>query len=139
MTSFIDDHGVNGRNDGRTSIPCSRSNTVARAASAAVWPLSSRSRIASLVDSNAETTNTQPASAISGQMPACRRTCSTFTVQSNVTSGKRSCIARTMRIECGGALRKSGSPKVMCRAPSSTNCAMSASTAPSSTRRTRPS
>src|ERR687885_687824 len=55
--------GVNGIHDGRISIPCSRSSAIARAASSVVWPLSSRSRISSLTDSNAETTNRQPAPA----------------------------------------------------------------------------
>ena len=137
-------HGVNGSHDGRTSMPASRNTPTALPASAVVCPLSSRASTASSTDSNADTTKRHPASASSGQRSSCRRpryrrTCSTLTVQSKVTSGNRSCIARTTRRECGGAFRKSGSPKVMWRAPASTSCAMSASTASSSSRRTRPS
>ena len=56
----------------------------------------------SFTDSNADTTKMQPAAASSGHSSAWRSTCSTFTVQSNVRCGKRSCIARTTRI---GVLR----------------------------------
>ena len=77
-------HGVNGRNDGRTSIPNDRRSATASAASAAVCPLSRRSRIASFTDSNADTTKMQPAAASSGHRSAWRSTCSTLTVQSNV-------------------------------------------------------
>ena len=53
--------------------------------------------------------------------------------------GKRSCIARTTRMACGGALRKSGSPKVMWVAPAATSWSTSASTAAASVMRMRPS
>ncbi len=64
-----------------------------------------------MTDSKAETTNTQPASASSGQHLGWRRMCSTLIVQSKVRSGWRSCIAATTRRACRGALRKSGSAK----------------------------
>src|SRR3954470_21661749 len=69
--------------------------------------------MSSLTDSNAETTNRQPASASAGHSGASRRMCSTFVVQSKVSSGKRSCIACATRSEWRRPLRKSGSPRVM--------------------------
>jgi len=51
--------------------------------------LSRIASVASSTDSNALTTNRHPAAAMAGQTSAWRSTCSTFTVQSNVTSGKR--------------------------------------------------
>ena len=81
-------HGVNGRNEGRTSMPCSRRSATARALRRPrCGPCRAVSRMASLTDSNAETTNRQPDAASSGQTSAWRRTCSTLTVQSKVRSG----------------------------------------------------
>ena len=101
-------HGVKGSHDGRTSMPASRRIVTVRAASAAVCPLSRRSSTASSTDSNAETTNTQPDAANSGHSAAWRSTCSTFTVQSKVTSGKRSCNAATMRARVRGCVEEVG-------------------------------
>ncbi len=103
-------HGVNGNHDGRIAIPWPRRSSTARPASAAVWPLSRSSRVASLTDSNADTTKMHPDAANSSHTSACWRMCSTLTVQSNVRWGNRSCTARTTRSAWCTPLKKSGSP-----------------------------
>ena len=90
---------------------------MARAASAAVWPLSSRSSMSSLTDSNADTTKTHPDAAISAHRLGVAQDVFHLDRAVEGEHGWRSCRARTMRSECGGALRKSGSAKVMWRAP----------------------
>ena len=89
-TSAGVDHGVNGMKEGRVSIPCSRSRSMASTASSVVWPLSKRARISSLTHSSALTTNRQPEAANSSHTSACSSTCSTLVVQSKVSVGKRS-------------------------------------------------
>ena len=58
-----------------------------------------------------------PARASSGKSSRRSRMCSTLIVASKVTSGNSACSARTIASECSGPFRKSGSPKVMWRAP----------------------
>ena len=134
-------HGVNGRNDGRTSMPWVRRSCTACAASAAVCPLSRR--VERRVVERLERRHHEEASRVGAaraSRSACASTCSTLTVQSNVTSGDSARASRARsRMACCGAFRKSGSPKVMCWAPAATSWSMSASTAASSATRTRPS
>ena len=100
-----------------------------RAASAAVCPLSSRRRISSFTASNADTTNRQPA--------ACELLPHVRVFQDVLHLGRHVerqvwipgvCMARTTRCECRTPFRKSGSAKVMWRAPAATSWSMSAST-----------
>src|SRR5579884_2056487 len=79
--------GVNGSREGLTSTPAERSTETASTSSATVWPLSSLASTSSLVDSKADTTNSNPAPASSGQMWRWRRMCSTLVVQSKVSPG----------------------------------------------------
>ncbi len=103
--------------------------------SARVCPLCSLSRTVSLSDSTADTTNAQPRARSSGNRPRYFRMCSILIVASKVTSGNSSCSARTIRSECVGPLRKSGSPNVMCRAPARTCWRTSARTVSRATAR----
>ena len=59
-------------------------------------------------------------------------------VASNVTPGNASCNARASLSPCVGPLKKSGSPKETCVAPSLTCCAMSSSTTSTGTMRNLP-
>ena len=61
------DHGVNGSQVGRGSMPAAQQRDDRAASSAAVWPLSSMVSVASFTDSNAHTTKRQPLAASSGQ------------------------------------------------------------------------
>ena len=129
-------HGVNGSHDGRTSMPAARSSATARAGvGGRCGPCRGASSTASSTDSNADTTNRQPAAANSGHRSVVAQHVLDLhrAVERERRGSARASPARRAR-ECGGALRKSGSPKVMCCAPAATSCAMSASTATSSSR-----
>ena len=88
---------MNGKSEGRNSTPSDRQMRSAVTTSSAEWPLSRISRTRGLVDSTAETMKSSPSARSSARTSGCSRMCSTLVVMSKVSSGKRSCTARTDR------------------------------------------